>query len=92
MKLEARLELQARFKLQARLKKFRRKVLQKTLHDLSNETGVNYKTISQFENYQSRNINHLRLYAEACEDELQFITLINLIKESLEEVRNEPTR
>lgn len=75
--------------LQDKLRTFRKKVLRKTLKDLSNESGVGIQTISAFENGKSNNIYHLKLYVKSCEDNMQFLTLINLIKETLEEVRNE---
>lgn len=47
-------------------KNFRENILQMTLQDMSNQTGVNLKTISAFENGRSNNLNHIYLYVDSC--------------------------
>lgn len=64
-------------------KLFREEVLKKTLLQLSEESGINLKTISAFENGRSNNINHLKIYANACRTELEFIFFIKNISEAL---------
>ena len=48
-------------------KKFRKEVLNLTLHEMGDKTGIPLKTISSFENGNSTNINHLNLYYKLCD-------------------------
>lgn len=58
---------------------FREQVLQITLQEMSNKTGVNLKTISAFENGRSKNIEHLQLYIKCCSDSVEEQTLVHNI-------------
>mgnify|MGYP003692982929 CR=1 FL=1 len=48
-------------------KKFRKEILNLTLQEMENKTGVPLKTISSFENGNSTNIKHLNLYYKLCD-------------------------
>ena len=47
-------------------KQFRKDILNLTLQEMENKTGVPLKTISSFENGNSTNIKHLNLYYKLC--------------------------
>ena len=48
-------------------KKFRKEILNLTLQEMEDKTGVPLKTISSFENGNSTNIKHLNLYYKLCD-------------------------
>ena len=48
-------------------KKFRKEILNLTLQEMEQKTGVPLKTISSFENGNSTNIKHLNLYYKLCD-------------------------
>ena len=48
-------------------KQFRKNILNLTLQEMENKTGVPLKTISSFENGNSTNIKHLNLYYKLCD-------------------------
>lgn len=54
-------------KIQKFCKSFRRSTLHMTLKEVSEVTGINFRTISSFENGNSNNINHLYTYVVSCE-------------------------
>lgn len=70
-------------------KLFREKILQKTLLQLSIESGVNIKTISAFENGRSNNLNHLKIYVLNCDNNIQVETFFHNLKLVLKGVENE---
>ena len=45
---------------------FRINILKLSLQDLEDNSSINHKTISAFENHRSTNINHLAIYLKAC--------------------------
>ena len=48
-------------------KKFRKEILNLTLQEMEDKTGVPLKTISSFENGNSTNIKHFNLYYKLCD-------------------------
>ena len=48
-------------------KQFGKDILNLTLQEMENKTGVPLKTISSFENGNSTNIKHLNLYYKLCD-------------------------
>ena len=52
-------------------KKFRKEILNLTLQEMEDKTGVPLKTISSFENGNSTNIKHLNLYYSLCKTKEQ---------------------
>ena len=59
---------------------FRINVLKLSLQDLEDNSSINHKTISAFENHRSTNINHLIIYLKACstiEQKRKFIKGLN---------------
>lgn len=72
-----------RNEIQKFCKKFRRSTLHMTLKQVSEVTGVNFRTISSFENGNSNNINHLFMYVVSCETPEQLATFNQGIIEAL---------
>lgn len=60
-------------------KLFREQVLQITLQQMSNKTGVKLSTISAFENGRSNNIQHIKHYIDCCENDSEIATLTHNI-------------
>lgn len=59
---------------------FRINILKLSLQDLEDNSSINHKTISAFENHRSTNINHLAIYLKACstiEQKRKFIKGLN---------------
>lgn len=69
-------------------KKFRERVLQKTLQNLSEQSGIKLSTISAFENGRSNNLNHLAIYYNACDDDIQRITFMKNLQNTLGAINN----
>ena len=53
--------------------KYRRDHLKLTLSELSEDTGVNYKTLYSFESGQSSNLNIFYLYYNRSKDQPKFV-------------------
>lgn len=69
-------------------KKFRERVLQKTLQNLSDESGIKLTTISAFENGRSNNVNHLAIYYNACDSDIQRITFMKNLEYTMGAIDN----
>ena len=52
-------------------KQFRKEVLNLTLQEMEDKTGIPLKTISSFENGNSTNIKHLNLYYKLCDSKIK---------------------
>ena len=61
-------------------KHFREEVLQITLKEMENRTGINLKTLSAFEHGRSTNINHLISYYKICDEDQKLIFEYNFFK------------
>lgn len=69
-------------------KKFRENTLQITLQEMEQITGVNFKTISAFENGRSTNINHINLYIDSCTNSDHDEIFLAGVKQAIKDGKN----
>jgi len=68
-------------------KNFRQNVVKVSLLEMELQTGVNYKTISAFENGRTNNMNHLFKYFILVTEAKELEELVNEINEVMKGVK-----